>query len=194
MLDLRRSSRSSIKKNAILLPALALLISSIYSPISQARIVPPKLLNMIASSDCIVLGKVVAISRSRDAQIAEVEVERVLKGDRTIKRLYFWATPTWACDISYAEQNESGLYLLVRVKAFLANEMPKSPLYSITSSGYGRFVDKGRGRFEAPDLVRFPKNVAVRYVSKAQYVSAALVSRESILRLISTRNTRTATH
>ena len=191
MFDLHHPIHSSIKRNVILLPAVALLVSSIYSPTAKAKIEAPKLRDMIASSDCIVLGKVIAISKQDKAHIAEVEVERVLKGERTIKRLYFWATSTWACDISHAEQNESGLYFLRRVTPTLETDMQRRPLYCLTSSGYGHFINKGQGRFEAPDLVRFPRNMSVTYVSKGKYISAKLVTRDSILRFISTGNKRT---
>jgi hypothetical protein len=82
-----RPSRSSMQLDAILLPALALLVSAICSTTIQGRIRPPKLVDIIASSDCIVLGKVVGISKLGEVQIAEVEVERVLKGERTIKEV-----------------------------------------------------------------------------------------------------------
>ena len=118
--------------------------------------------------------------------------------------MYLWAPSTWECDISGADLNESGLYFFSSVTARQFNAesaefgreldrvLQGEALYSICWSGYGRFINKGRGRLEASDYVRFPRTVAVKYLRTGDYTSVAVVGAEDIVWLIHTSRRRRA--
>ena len=188
-----------IKTALVFRVSILLIHVSVCPALVKARISPPTLLDLIKNSDCIAEGKVIALSDVGGVRIAELEVTRIHKGDRSIKRLHFWASKTWACDISYAELNESGLYFLTllnrrdsdrghpdfeqELNGVLAGER----LYSITWSGYGRLIDQGDGRLQANDSVRFPRVVSVRYVRSGDYTSIALVNAQDVFWVVYAR-------
>ena len=134
----------------------------------------------------------------RDVRIARLDVVRIHKGSPKIKTVYVWASPTWTCDISGANMNESGMYFLsLGTRKQLTSDRSEfghqlesvldgGPLYTICWSGYGRFINKGNGRLEASDYVRFPRTVSVRYVRTGDYSSVALVEPRDIVWLIYT--------
>ncbi|HEU4386568.1 MAG TPA: hypothetical protein VFV34_02140, partial [Blastocatellia bacterium] len=179
--------------------SILLIYGSVCPALVKAKILPPTLIDLIKNSDCIAEGKVIGISDVGGVRIAELEVSRIHKGNRSIKRLHFWASKTWACDISYAEQNESGLYFLTmlnrresdgghpefaqELNAVLADE----GLYSITWSGYGRLIRHGNGRLQASDSVRFPRSVSVTYIRNGDYSSIALVDARDVFWVVHTR-------
>ena len=68
--------------------------------------------DMIQRSKYIVLGKVTKVEMVGDVKLAELEVLRSLKGDPGSTKLYYWASPTWMCDVSNATLNEKGIYFL----------------------------------------------------------------------------------
>ena len=186
--------------------AFALSANVLCTSTGHAKIPSPKLSELIKDSDYIVRGKVSRVLKISDTQIAEMEVADVLKGKHTTKKLYFMASPTWACDISHAEQNESCLYFLSRLKHTYVSEtlgkrhpgfmqelestLQGQPLHSIARSGYGRFIYNGLGKLEAPRWIEFPKSVAVKYIAKGEYSSAVLVEPKDIFWMIyvATRN------
>jgi hypothetical protein len=182
---------------------VALLVNLVCSPTVLARIILPKLSDLIQKADRIVLGKVTNISVIGEIQVAKLRVERVLKGDQGIAEIYFRATPTWACDISHAETNESGLYYFNRGRVLnpkntAAKKSPRSehperilqgqPLYSITWDGYGRFVNEEQGKLSASVGVEFPESVRVKYVRRGKYHHVALVNPDDVFRLIHLNN------
>ncbi|MGH9968078.1 MAG: hypothetical protein ACREBG_09635 [Pyrinomonadaceae bacterium] len=71
-----------------------------------------KLEDMIQRSQYIVLGKVSAVKVVDGVKLAQIEVTRTLKGDPGITRLYYWASPSWVCDVSDAKVLEEGIYFL----------------------------------------------------------------------------------
>jgi hypothetical protein len=104
------------------------------------------LADMTKYSDFIAVGKVMN-ARVHGKRIAELEIIQTLKGDRSLKRIRFFAAPFWACDTSDAHENEIGLF-------FLTNDLfndPKEkmstyidsdglPVFFITHSGRGRMI------------------------------------------------------
>ena len=158
----------------------------------QAKILPPRLVDLIKDSDCIAEGKVIKISEIGDVRIAHLQVMRIYKGNLSNKTLYFRASKTWACDISYAELNESGLYFLISLNRENLHQEPQElqtvlgndKLYSIAGSGYVRLIDNGGGRLQANSYVEFPRAVSVRYIKKGDYRSIALVDTRDIVWLI----------
>jgi hypothetical protein len=134
-----------IATNLLLLLSAIILLANI----SFAEAGTMSLADMIKYSDFIAVGKVVN-ARVHGKRIAELEVTQVLKGDRSLKRVRFYAAPSWACDISAAEQDEVGLF-------FLTNDLPPQlskekhspyrdsegvPVFFITHSGRGRMIFK----------------------------------------------------
>ena len=105
---------------------------------------------MIQRSKFIVLAKVVRVKFVDGVKLAELEVTRTLKGDPSVTRLYYWATPSWMCDVSDATLNEVGIYFLWEVenpspnKAQLRFQRRARPftqgatIYALEHSGRGR--------------------------------------------------------
>ena len=179
-----------------------LMVVMICTASTQGKVESPRLIDLIKYSDCIAEGRVIKISVVRDVRIAELEVARIHKGSLSIKRVHIWASSTWACDISNAEPNESGLYFLTLWERKASNrEQPEfaqelddvlkgEKLYAITWSGYGRLVHQGDGRLRASDYVTFPRTVSVRYVRTGPYSSVALADARDIVWLIHTSRLR----
>lgn len=104
------------------------------------------LADMIKYSDCIVVGRVVN-AKVDGKHVAELGVTQVLKGDRSLKRVRFYAAPLWVCDISRAEENETGLFFLRRnfiddptENALSRSDRDGEPIFFITHSGRGRII------------------------------------------------------
>jgi hypothetical protein len=101
---------------------------------------------MIKSSDLIVVGRVVN-AKVNDKAIAELTITQTLKGDSSLRQVLFFAAPVWACDVSAAEENETGLFFLRRnftnspsEKALPQSELEGVPIFFITHSGRGRMI------------------------------------------------------
>ena len=190
------------RKTRIISASIALFIGAFCCASIQGKVQAPKLNDLIKHSDLIAEGRVTKIVVVRGVRIARLDLARVHKGSPTIKRLYLWASPTWVCDISGAELNESGLYFLTLVKdkqstsgnAEFGHELDGvlqgDRLYTISWSGYGRLINKSGGMLQASDYVRFPRTVAVRYISTGDYSSVALVDARDIVWLIHTSRQR----
>ena len=190
------------RKIAISSVSIALFIGASCCASVYGRVQAPKLSDLIKNSDFIAEGKVAKVSDVRGVRIARLEVARVHKGSSTIDSVYLWTSPTWVCDISGADLNETGLYFLSLVtarqfnseNAELGHELESvlqgERLYSISWAGYGRFIKRGDGRLEASDYVRFPRTVAVRYLRTGDYSSVALVDLRDIVWLIHTTRPR----
>jgi len=190
------------RKTRIISVSIALFIGAFCCASIQGKVRAPKLNDLIKNSDFIAEGKVTKISVVRGVRIARLDVARVHKGSPTIKRLYLWASPTWACDISGAELDESGLYFLslVKEKQFTSADaefgheldgvLQGDRLFAISWFGYGRHINKSDGMLQVSDYVRFPRTVAVRYISTGDYSSVALVDARDIVWLIHTSRPR----
>jgi hypothetical protein len=129
---------------------------------------------MIKSSDLIVTGRVVN-AKVGGKSIAELEISRTLKGNPSLKRVRFVAAPIWACDVSAAEEDETGLFFLRRnftddpsERALPQSESDGVPLFFITHSGRGRMIFRHldgedfvyahkRGEVKFPDSLRFAR-------------------------------------
>ena len=85
-----------------------------------------KLEDMIVRSQFIVQGKVSNVKVVDGKKLAELEVVRTLKGDPGVKKLFYWACPTWVCDVSGATLNEEGIYFLFD----LSKEVPENKFYT----------------------------------------------------------------
>jgi hypothetical protein len=124
---------------------------------SFASVLPMKLEELAKRSDYIVVGKVARTRFVEGQKIAELHVIRTLKGDPGVKRLYFSATPDWACDISDARVNETGLFFLEsgdvpnphaeyeRYLKRIQRLTGGAPFFYISFSGRGRKVFKHVG-------------------------------------------------
>jgi hypothetical protein len=190
-----------IRKAHLISTLIAISSGFLFCASVQGRVQPPKLIDLIKYSDLIAEGKVTTISVVRGVRIARLDVTRVHKGNPTIKRLYLWASRTWACDISGAELGESGLYFLSLARENQlwvdnadfgdesGNVLQGGRLYSISGSGYGRFINSG-AKLKASDFVRFPRAVAVKHVRTGDYTSVALVDPGDIVWLIHTKRPR----
>src|SRR5262249_21963924 len=92
------------------------------SPVVYPKVAHVALKDLVKKSDSIVIGRVAKITQLDGVNIAELEITQTLKGDAGLKRLHYWATPTWSCDISTANEGETVLLLLSLVKeSFLSD-------------------------------------------------------------------------
>jgi len=124
---------------------------------SFASVRPMRLEELTQSSDYIVVGKVTKTRIIDGQKIAELHVTRTLKGNPSVTRLYFSASPGWACDVSDARLHETGLFFLEsgdipnpdeedlrsikKVEKFTGG----APFFYISFSGRGRKVFKRVG-------------------------------------------------
>ena len=109
---------------------------------------------LVKDSDEIVLGRVVDVITVKDAKIARVKVLETYKGEK-VDELFFFAQPTWVCDISEAVKNETILLFLRHYsdkregleKMFLPS-LPSPQALEAAGVGKAMFliVDNGRGR------------------------------------------------
>lgn len=113
-----------------------------------------KLEDMIQRSKYVVLGKVSAVNVVDGVKLAEIEVTRTLKGDSGVTRLYYWASPSWMCDVSDAKVFEEGLYFLwypevskltkehLRLLRRAHTFTQGMTIYLLVHSGRGRLIPK----------------------------------------------------
>jgi hypothetical protein len=112
---------------------------------------------MIQRSRYIVLARVARVKIVDNVKLAELEVSCVLKGDSDVSRLYYWASPSWMCDVSDAQPGEEALYFLW----YPDLDVPRSKehlrflkrAYSFTQGATIYVLEhSGRGRFK-PKLI-----------------------------------------
>jgi hypothetical protein len=151
---------------------LGLLTVSMLAYLSFAEAGTMTLADMIKYSDCIVIGKVVNASVN-GKHIAELEVTQVLKGDLAWKRVRFYAAPIWACDISGAKEDETGLFFFSndlfydpKEKASLQKDNDGVPMFFITHSGRGRMIFE---HIEGVDYVYAHKEGEVKFPNRLRY-------------------------
>jgi hypothetical protein len=114
--------------------ALVLGLAAATSPATEVSPVP--LGDLALYADAIVIGRVARVvgvsprgvevlaSQASDPPrapddrwtIAEVDVERVIKGDPLAKKVWYLAQPTWICDDSKAFPGERGLFFLIQTQ------------------------------------------------------------------------------
>jgi hypothetical protein len=104
------------------------------------------LAEMIKYSDLVIVGKVVNVTVN-GKRIADVAVTQTLKGDRSLTRIRFYAFPIWTCDVSAAEQNETGIFFLrshftddSAEKTAPQDKLDGIPVFFLTHSGRGRLI------------------------------------------------------
>ncbi len=147
-------------------------------------------------------GRVTRFIDVEGAIIAEAEVLRMLKGHSRVKRLYFVAQPTWACDTSGAVLNETALLFLELEPAGVDESSPFSqrlrgvigdnPLLLITWSGRGRLPVIRVGQTDyLPVLadakmadVRFPKQIGTIPMPESRERDVRLARLEDVITFI----------
>lgn len=169
---------------------------------SFAGVRPMKLEELTQRSDYIVVGKVTKTLIIDGQKIAELHVIRTLKGDPAVRRLYFSASPSWACDVSAASVNETGLFFLEsgdipdpdeedlrsikKVEKFTGG----APFFYISFSGRGRKVFKRVGEKEYVYVWRrgeliYPVSLEFALRPDPQDADLGLVHVDDLLALIS---------
>jgi hypothetical protein len=105
--------------------------------------------DLVSTSDTIVVGTVSRVLKVEGVLVAEVEVERTLKGGLR-PRQYFLASPRWGCDIAEAVAGERALLFLVNVPDALYAHLPTGFAAAYgkldTGTAISRLADSGRGR------------------------------------------------
>lgn len=162
-----------------------------------------KLKDMIRRSEYVVLGKVSRVEVVDGVRLAEIEVGRTLKGNPGVTRLYYWASPSWSCDVSNAEVGEEGLYFLWNIDKefstpseahlqFLEKARPftrGARIYLLEHSGRGRLRPKyidGRGYLyvhKDGDVI-FPSSIKIVKRPDPQNPGLGLVLLEDVLSFI----------
>lgn len=158
-------------KRTFRIVALIIALSSLL----HARAAQVALGELVKKSEVIVIGKVTSVSPIDGGRIAWLEVTQTLKGDPQLKRLAFWASPTWTCDISTANEGEAVLLLLTSANSFdssrffkehqslgnyLNQHSPNSPLFFINESGAGRMVITNK-ILERNEYVIYPREIQI---------------------------------
>jgi hypothetical protein len=199
--------------------AVALVVGA--QPVGPAKVGSMALDKLVRYSDAIVVARVtrvVSLDRPESerrvhqkedsfdswmsgpsVRLAEAEVMRVVKGERTATKVHFLAQPTWTCDISGATVGETDLLFLSEA-SWPAEEGPSlrqsmraftggAPILNIMHSGRGNMpVRKVDGRDYATywDEVVMPKELA--YIDgpdgrdKSWILSTPLAELETIVR------------
>ena len=101
-------------------------------------------------SDLVVVGQVIDVRTisygARALPIAELRVDRVLKGPAETTRALFVAAGTWTCDITEAARGEAGLYFLHREEEDQSGKLGKAVQEAFGSRELLRVQWSGRGR------------------------------------------------
>jgi hypothetical protein len=111
---------------------LLLVISFLFCEASHAKVAYLTPDELFADSDLVCIAKVLDVERvfwMPKRKYATASVIEVWKGP-SISHVTFRAYPTWACDISSAEEGETVLLFL---------ERSKNGKFDIANSGYGRW-------------------------------------------------------
>lgn len=157
-----------------------------------------ELSRMVKFSDLIVVGRVLN-AKVNGKPVAELEIIQTLKGDSSRKRVRFFAAPIWVCDVSAAEENETGLFFLRRYftddpaeRALPQNEPDGVPVFFITHSGRGRMIFKN---IDGEDFVyahrhgevKFPNSLRFAHHPKPEDLDLGLVRLADVLAYIRKR-------
>jgi len=181
---------------------LATGIFALSAAAAVGEVVPASLDNLVRYSDQIVVGKVTNIIPIGGARLAEVQVQSTIKG-RAIQKLFFWASPTWACDTSDAKLNELTLLFLEsprhkfndksRRSETLTQIIGSSPFFYITWEGRGRLQIE---RFQNDEYVRFcrsgcnvvfPKSIKGVQIADSARLDSSLAPLSRVLKYIDWR-------
>jgi hypothetical protein len=162
---------------------IAGLLILILLPISAfAKVASWPLKEAIKYSGVIVIGKVTKVmecyqdSVLGNLKIAELEVTQTVKSKSYIKHLYFWASPSWACDVSNAHDGETLLLLLEpdysrlsetsdflketpTLAKILRQYMQDRPIYNIAQSGGGKMLIENH-QIALNDYLDYPEHIA----------------------------------
>lgn len=148
-------ANQTITVNLLLIIVLAISIS--------AKVAPAPFKEVIKDSDIIVLGKVTKVMECYqntffdNLKLAEFEVTQIIKGKPELRLLHFWASPTWACDISSAQDGQILLLMLDQSEEMLSvtsnfssenqilvnhlrEYLQGRPTFSIAYNGGGRMI------------------------------------------------------
>ncbi len=97
-----------------------------------AKVAAIEFSSLVANCELIVVAKVESVSGPPDGKrYAKAKVTEVWKGTNS-STIEFLASPTWTCDISTAEKDETVLLFL--------NQGETSQSYEIEHSGHGRLL------------------------------------------------------
>jgi hypothetical protein len=105
------------------------------------------LAEVVAGAVVIVVAKDVSVERVEGVRVGQAAVERVLKGDPTLKEVLYLADPTWVCDIATVNVDERSLLLLRNVREpddalagtlNLPTRFHDQPIFQIHWAGRGR--------------------------------------------------------
>lgn len=111
------------------LPTIIVLVSLLTSPMAAAEKAAVDLATLVAESDAIVVGEVIAVDGPDGERVARLRVERTLKGT-ALDEVKFRASPSWLCDSTTAALGE-------RVLLFLEGSGKTA---HVVASGTGRMV------------------------------------------------------
>jgi hypothetical protein len=76
-------------------------------------VAPTPLENLYWASEIVVIGRDLSTFEKDGWRLAEFEIERVIKGDRsTTEKIYYLAESTWTCDVSHARPGSHALLFL----------------------------------------------------------------------------------
>lgn len=139
----------------------SMIVMSLLLTYCFAKVMQVPIETVLKDSDVVATGKVTkvmeypAASNQEDIKIAEFEIEEVLKGEKNLQRLYFWASPTWTCDISDAKDGER---LLLILKKSDRRYLEFSPLFYIAQSGGGRMQIEQHS-IKLNSYLEYPQNI-----------------------------------
>lgn len=156
-----------------------------------AKVLPSPFKEIIKDSDTIVLGKVTKVMECHqntffdNLKLAEFEVTQVIKGKPELTLLHFWASPTWACDISNAQDGQTLLLMLNQndtrlletstfsnenqiLASHLREYLQGRPIFSIAYSGGGRMVVENN-LIDRNSHITYPQNFKVMERRQAEY-------------------------
>lgn len=127
---------------------------------APAKVAPMTLAEMVRWSDIVVIGSVVRveeISPTADVHadesvvrampaVAEVRVERWIKGAEQSEPLVYYASSTWICDITSATVGERALFFFSRPSPVPAEELSEEYRAAFGTRPVMWVVQSGRGR------------------------------------------------
>ncbi len=190
------------------LALIGLLICASLSPSLFADAGSMPLETMVSLSSTIVLGRVnkvtvLASSAGYPVKIAEVSVLEVLKGDRSLKTVYYWASPGSACDVTAASEGTQSLFMFTPGTRYsdyprsLSKILPK--IKAITGNReLAKIVHLGRGQMEIKRVdgveyvlgtkregeVAFPKSLKMFDYPDTEYPYVGMVKVDDLLAFI----------
>jgi len=186
-----------------MLAALAIVLGSFSTAPSVApalEIAPIELVDATAAADLIVRGRIARVVTLPCAEepsewfsgglvVAEIAVERVLKGDPSVKRALYLAQPTWICDATSGAVGDKGLFLLEasgrwdahrqRTNGAFEREWNDGELLDLVASGQGKYLEREHeGRTYLTDRgVTAPKDLPVLKVGYHDLIEPSVLER-----------------